>query len=85
MIFSLLRSFSSVYRVLGLKIGPIIIDRYNLKEMSQAWAPKKPNFGAPPPGYVAGLGRGATGFITRSDLGPSRVPEAPSIKAAETE
>lgn len=25
-----------------------------------------------PPGYVAGLGRGATGFTTRSDIGPSR-------------
>jgi pre-mRNA-processing factor 6 len=27
---------------------------------------------APPPGYVAGLGRGATGFTTRSDIGPAR-------------
>ena len=26
----------------------------------------------PPPGYVAGLGRGATGFTTRSDIGPAR-------------
>ncbi|KAJ2324297.1 U4/U6 x U5 tri-snRNP complex subunit Prp1, partial [Coemansia sp. RSA 2681] len=25
-----------------------------------------------PPGYVAGLGRGATGFTTRSDIGPAR-------------
>ena len=25
-----------------------------------------------PAGYVAGLGRGATGFTTRSDLGPAR-------------
>jgi len=33
--------------------------------------PKKPNFGPPPPGYIAGLGRGATGFVTRSDLGPA--------------
>ncbi|MCO5589774.1 hypothetical protein L7F22_043743 [Adiantum nelumboides] len=31
---------------------------------------------APPPGYVAGLGRGATGFTTRSDIGPAR--EGPS-------
>ncbi|OLL24837.1 Pre-mRNA-splicing factor prp1 [Neolecta irregularis DAH-3] len=38
---------------------------------------------APPPNYVAGLGRGATGFTTRSDIGPAR--EGPSedlIKAA---
>lgn len=25
-----------------------------------------------PPGYVAGIGRGATGFTTRSDIGPAR-------------
>ncbi|KAN0062216.1 U4/U6 x U5 tri-snRNP complex subunit Prp1 [Thecaphora frezii] len=29
-----------------------------------------------PPGYVAGLGRGASGFTTRSDIGPAR--QAPS-------
>ncbi|KAG7544452.1 PRP1 splicing factor N-terminal [Arabidopsis suecica] len=28
--------------------------------------------GAAPPHYVAGLGRGATGFTTRSDIGPAR-------------
>ena len=28
-----------------------------------------------PPGYVAGLGRGATGFTTRSDIGPARMAE----------
>jgi pre-mRNA-processing factor 6 len=33
---------------------------------------RRPNFGKPPPGYVAGLGRGATGFTTRSDIGPAR-------------
>jgi len=27
---------------------------------------------AAPPGYVPGLGRGATGFTTRSDIGPAR-------------
>lgn len=32
----------------------------------------RPNFGQPPPGYVAGLGRGATGFTTRADIGPAR-------------
>lgn len=30
-----------------------------------------------PPNYIAGLGRGATGFTTRSDIGPAR--EAPEI------
>ena len=34
---------------------------------------KKPNFGPPPEGYIAGLGRGATGFITRGDIGPSKI------------
>ena len=29
------------------------------------------DFGQPPPGYIAGLHRGAIGFITRSDIGPS--------------
>ncbi|XP_039250492.1 pre-mRNA-processing factor 6-like [Styela clava] len=34
---------------------------------------KKPWLGQPaPPGYVPGLGRGATGFTTRSDIGPAR-------------
>ncbi|KAJ2742774.1 U4/U6 x U5 tri-snRNP complex subunit Prp1 [Coemansia sp. BCRC 34301] len=33
-----------------------------------------------PPGYVAGLGRGATGFTTRSDIGPARES---SVKADE--
>jgi pre-mRNA-processing factor 6 len=36
-------------------------------------AGKKKNFeAAPPQNYVAGLGRGATGFTTRSDIGPAR-------------
>lgn len=25
-----------------------------------------------PAGYIAGLGRGATGFVTRPDIGPAR-------------
>ncbi|PWN42155.1 putative pre-mRNA splicing factor prp1 [Ceraceosorus guamensis] len=33
---------------------------------------------APPPNYVAGLGRGASGFTTRSDIGPAR--EGPSLE-----
>ena len=28
-----------------------------------------------PPSYVAGLGRGASGFTTRSDIGPAREAE----------
>ena len=38
------------------------------------------NFSQPPPNYVPGLGRGAVGFITRSDIGPANVTkEAPLI------
>lgn len=40
--------------------------------MSSKWVPTKPNFGPPPPGYVAGIGRGAHGFTTRGDLGPAQ-------------
>ncbi|KDN51340.1 hypothetical protein K437DRAFT_221659 [Tilletiaria anomala UBC 951] len=37
-----------------------------------------------PPGYVAGLGRGASGFTTRSDIGPAREgPSAETIAAAK--
>lgn len=36
-----------------------------------------------PANYVAGLGRGATGFTTRSDIGPAREgPSEEAIKAA---
>jgi len=31
---------------------------------------------APPPSYVAGAGRGAQGFTTRSDIGPARDQQA---------
>ena len=34
------------------------------------------DFGPPPPGYIPGLGRGAVGFITRSDIGPSATFQA---------
>jgi len=37
---------------------------------------KKPNFGPPPEGYIAGLGRGAVGFITRGDMGAARIGES---------
>lgn len=36
-------------------------------------APRRDFLGKPaPPGYIAGVGRGATGFTTRSDIGPAR-------------
>ncbi|KAJ3218692.1 hypothetical protein HDU67_004474 [Dinochytrium kinnereticum] len=37
-----------------------------------------------PPNYIAGLGRGATGFTTRSDIGPAReaAPEQPALLPA---
>ena len=49
---------------------------------------RKHFIGMPAPmGYVAGVGRGATGFTTRSDIGPAReatdVPDdrhAPPVK-----
>lgn len=43
--------------------------------MSKKMIFKKPNFGPPPEGYIAGLGRGATGFITRADIGNSKIGE----------
>ena len=53
--------------------------------MGDRWAPKKPNFGPPPAGYVPGLGRGAIGFVTRSDIGPSKIPEVKNINTNEVE
>lgn len=41
------------------------------------------DFGAAPPGYVPGLGRGAIGFTTRSDIGPARPMAAGEGKAPE--
>lgn len=39
----------------------------------QMFSATKDFIGKPaPPNYVAGLGRGATGFTTRSDIGPAR-------------
>ena len=34
---------------------------------------KKPNWGPPPKDYIAGLGRGASGFVTRADYGPAKI------------
>ncbi|SAM63062.1 probable pre-mRNA splicing factor prp1 [Ustilago bromivora] len=36
-----------------------------------------------PPGYVAGLGRGASGFTTRADIGPARLPTSASSKPSD--
>lgn len=49
---------------------------------------KKHFMGMPAPaGYVAGVGRGATGFTTRSDIGPARdstdLPELPPAGPAK--
>lgn len=43
---------------------------------------KKHFLGMPAPaGYVAGVGRGATGFTTRSDIGPARdFTDVPSME-----
>ena len=41
-----------------------------------------PNFGKPPPGYVPGLGRGAAGFTTRSDIGSGAGPTGAAAAAA---
>lgn len=41
-----------------------------------------PFFGEPPPGYIPGLGRGAPGFTTRSDIGPAREAMAAAAAAA---
>ena len=40
---------------------------------------------APPPSYVAGAGRGAQGFTTRSDIGPAREQVAEGEEAAPKE
>ncbi|XP_010522629.1 PREDICTED: protein STABILIZED1 [Tarenaya hassleriana] len=54
---------------------------------TQGAAPPKPRLeflnSKPPQNYVAGLGRGATGFTTRSDIGPARAaPDLPDRSAA---
>lgn len=45
--------------------------------------PKRDFIGKPaPPGYIAGVGRGATGFTTRSDIGPARESIAAAIASS---
>lgn len=48
-------------------------------------AAPRTNFGDAPPGYVPGIGRGAIGFTTRSDIGPARAAEARGPAAAPKE
>jgi pre-mRNA-processing factor 6 len=43
---------------------------------------RKSKWGEPPNGYVPGLGRGASGFTTRSDIGNSMPVAAPAAAAA---
>ncbi|GAM26409.1 hypothetical protein SAMD00019534_095840, partial [Acytostelium subglobosum LB1] len=47
------------------------------REMAHLVPPNKKKFldQAPPPGYIAGIGRGAIGFTTRSDIGSARSVE----------
>lgn len=48
-------------------------DRYDNRFFFAAGRPKIDfNSLKPPPGYVPGMGRGAAGFTTRSDIGPAR-------------
>jgi pre-mRNA-processing factor 6 len=47
--------------------------------MSLATLKKRLRGAEAPPNYVAGLGRGAVGFTTRSDIGPARMPSDPYV------
>lgn len=67
-------NFNTIWIKFLLYLLLSFIRAINIQVMSEKFIFKKPNFGPPPSGYIAGLGRGATGFITRSDLGPARVP-----------
>ncbi|CAL0332905.1 unnamed protein product [Lupinus luteus] len=64
-----------------------LFSSYNfIIRFTQPPAAAKPRFdflnSKPPPNYVAGLGRGATGFTTRSDIGPARAaPDLPDCSA----
>lgn len=60
-----------------------IINTNNHMNPSKFVPPKRDFIGKPaPPGYVAGIGRGATGFTTRSDIGPAREAAAAAALAA---
>jgi hypothetical protein len=56
-----------VVRSLLVKVFFFFSDKMTTKKRNKAF------MGMPAPlGYVPGLGRGATGFTTRSDIGPAR-------------
>jgi len=61
-----------------------IFCNFTNNQQSETMASRRDFLGQPAPeNYVAGLGRGATGFTTRSDLGPARDgPSEDQIKAA---
>ncbi|KAL7000361.1 hypothetical protein U1Q18_001510, partial [Sarracenia purpurea var. burkii] len=70
--------------VSGLGVGPnsTLTLHFPLLGGMQAPVPPKARLEflntKPPPNYVVGLGRGATGFTTRSDIGPARAaPDLP--------
>ncbi|OIW15538.1 hypothetical protein TanjilG_16144 [Lupinus angustifolius] len=72
-----------------LGVGPYstLSLHFSLLGGTQPPAPPKPRFdflnSKPPQNYVAGLGRGATGFTTRSDIGPARAaPDLPDRSTA---
>ena len=55
-----------------------------LPKMSTNFGPKTANtfaYQAPPANYVAGVGRGAMGFTTRSDIGPARPAAGQVVEA----
>jgi len=43
------------------------------------WQTPRTDFGPAPPGYVPGIGRGAVGFTTRSDIGPAKPMEEQQV------
>jgi len=45
----------------------------------RGYAPQT-NFGEAPKGYVPGMGRGAAGFMTRSDLGGAVAPAPGQVR-----
>eukprot|EP00252_Welwitschia_mirabilis_P025694 TRINITY_DN8153_c0_g1_i1.p1 TRINITY_DN8153_c0_g1~~TRINITY_DN8153_c0_g1_i1.p1 ORF type:complete len:1021 (-),score=226.59 TRINITY_DN8153_c0_g1_i1:62-3124(-) len=71
----------------GISDNSSVVLRLPLVGGMQAPVPPRPRLeflnSKPPPNYVAGLGRGATGFTTRSDIGPARAaPDLPDRSAA---
>ncbi|XP_031482456.1 protein STABILIZED1 [Nymphaea colorata] len=77
---------SALLSELGVSRGATLSLHLPLAGGMQAPVPPRPRLeflnSRPPPNYVAGLGRGATGFTTRSDIGPARAaPDLPDRSA----